>query len=506
MNKKSALLYFILTLILFLGLWFRLKGISTNHSFWSDEAFVSSFSQDIITGKTSWIKGASMVGYQPLQIVVTAFSFMIFGISEFSARLPTVLFGVIGIFFAFLVAKKLSNWSGGLLAAFLMAFSQLNLSHATQAKPYVVLQTLFLVQIYLLIKLIDKKKLSALVMLFITTCIVYFFHSLAVLFWISFGITLIVTYFLNLKKLIQKPLIVLGILLSIVLVMYFFGIFKELIILFKPLNGRFLFAYSNTVFLKNIFLRQYGIFLIPAVLSFLMIDKKYRGLIAGIICYIFVLLFMWNFRSYSHNMRYLMTFFGFIFVFFGVFLGKITDLLYLKFQSASWRTNLKLIPILVLITIYISSYKIVCTPQNYYSPNLDLYGDVQNADYKTMFAWIEKKYGNDINKIAIFDDLIDSERFYLNRSSNAYFMKGAIKPYPHPINKIMILCSLDDFLKQKARYQSGILIIEDWESFLPEDIKQYAKKNLRLEYRVEKMTVGGERDIWPLEVRSWGMN
>ncbi|PIP64124.1 hypothetical protein COW96_04270, partial [Candidatus Roizmanbacteria bacterium CG22_combo_CG10-13_8_21_14_all_33_16] len=61
-------------------------------------------------------------------------------------------------------------------------------------------------------------------------------------------------------------------------------------------------------------------------------------------------------------------------------------------------------------------------------------------------------------------------------------------------------------LKQKARYQSGILIIEDWESFLPEDIKQYAKKNLRLEYRVEKMTVGGERDIWPLEVRSWGMN
>ena len=501
MGKKNVLVYLILTIILSLGLWLRLKGIVTNHSFWSDEAFVSSFSRDIVTGKTSWIKGASMVGYQPLQIIVTAFSFIFFSISEFSARLPMVLFGVLGILFAFLVAHKLSNWSGGLLAAFLMTFSQLNLAHATQAKPYVVLQTLLLIQIYLLIKFINSKKTLTLFMLFFTTCVAFFFHSLAVLFWVPLGITLIVTFFHNIKELIRKSLIMFCILLFAVLIMYFFGVFKELFLLFKPYNGHFLFVYNNTMYLKNIFFRQYGILLIPAVLSFLLIDKKYRRLAAGLSSYVVALIFLWNFRSYSHNIRYLMTFFGLIFVFFGIFWGKIGEKANEKFRIKSFQ----LLPLLIIVLIYFSGYKIVRMPQTYYSPNLGLYGDVQNADYKTMFTWIEKKYGNDLDKIAIFNDLIDTERFYLERSSNAYFIKGTIKPRIHPINNIIIYGTLSDFLKQKARYKSGILIIEDWESFLPEDIKQYAKKNLRLEYRVEKMAVGEERDVWPLEVRSWGM-
>jgi len=500
-----------------MGLYYRIFGITSNHSFWADEAFISSVSRDIVTEKTSLIKGASILRYQYLQIVITAFSFSLFGISEFSARLPMVLFGVLGIFFAFLVAKKLSNSSGGLLAAFLMAFSQINLAHATQAKPYVALQTLLFVQIYLLIKYVNVRRPLTLIMLFFITCLAYFFHPLAILFWIPLGITLIIIYFNNLKILIRKPLFIFGIFSFITLTMSLFGIFNELNNLLKPSNGRVLFVYNNTMYLKNIFLRQYGVYLLPALLSFLLISKKYCSLFVGLISYVIVLLFMWNFRSYSHNMRYLMTFFGLIFVFFGVFWGKLSEKISERLSADSRVASLprmtvrtllamcsKTLPLIILAVVYISGYKIVQTPQVYYSPNLDLYGDVQNADYKTMYSWIEKKYGKDLDKIVILNDLIDSERFYLKHSSNAYFMKGINKPTIHPINKTKMYGTLGDFLNQKTQYKKGILIIEDWESFLPEDIKQYAKQNMRFEYRVEKMSVGGERDIWPLEVRSWG--
>ncbi len=502
MNKRNIVFYLLLTIIVSVGLWFRLKGISSNHSFWADEALVSSFARDIIQHKLSWLNGISAINYAPLHTMTVAIFFLIFGVSEFTARLPTVLFSGLGIVFAFLVARRLSRESGGILAAFLMAFSQLNLAHATQAKPYLTLQTLFLILIYLLIRYTDHRKSLYLIAAIGITCLASFFHSLGILFWIIVAEVFFIIHHYSLKKLIDNPWCILALLLIIGLIIYSFGITQHLSLLFKPLNNRMIFVFNNSMYLKNLLLRQYGIFLIPAVLSFFFISKKYRLILWGLISYGFVLLFLWNFRSYSHNLRYLISFYGLIFVFFGVFWSWVGEFLYLKFKIS----NFKFVPILVLIIVYISGDKIVRTPQSYYSPNLDLYGDVQNADYKNMYSWIEKKYGNKLTQIAIFNDLIDTEKYYLQRHSNAYFMKGINPPQPNKVNGVMIYDTLSDFLKQKSLYPKGILIIEDWESFLPENIKQYAKKNLKLEYRVEKMSVGEDRDIWPLEVRSWGMD
>ncbi len=68
----------------------------------------------------------------------------------------------------------------------------------------------------------------------------------------------------------------------------------------------------------------------------------------------------------------------------------------------------------------------------------------------------------------------------------------------------MIYGSLNQFLQQKSKYEKGILIVEDWESILPEDIKQYAKKNMKRELRVKGLPQA-KGDIWPIEVYSWGL-
>ena len=82
-------------------------------------------------------------------------------------------------------------------------------------------------------------------------------------------------------------------------------------------------------------------------------------------------------------------------------------------------------------------------------------------------------------------------------------MKFTTKPYKHKIANAMVYGSLKDFKKIMKDHPQGLLIMEDWESFLPEDIKQYAKKNLKLELRVESLREAPD-DPWPLALYSWG--
>jgi hypothetical protein len=64
--------------------------------------------------------------------------------------------------------------------------------------------------------------------------------------------------------------------------------------------------------------------------------------------------------------------------------------------------------------------------------------------------------------------------------------------------------SLQSFKNEIKNNPQGFLVVEDWQSFTPEDIKEYAKNNLKLEIRVDSMAVSPD-DKWPLELYSWGM-
>jgi len=83
-------------------------------------------------------------------------------------------------------------------------------------------------------------------------------------------------------------------------------------------------------------------------------------------------------------------------------------------------------------------------------------------------------------------------------------MKFTKKPYKHHTANAMIYGSLADFKKIVKKYRRGLLIIEDWQSFVPDDVKEYAKKNLKLEFRVESLKEAPD-DPWPLALYSWGM-
>lgn len=496
--KSKTLPYVFLFLILAVGFYFRLKGISSDHSFWADESYIASLSRDLVLGKFALTELYSYAGgsYQPLQVIVMTLSFLLFEISEWSARIPSVIFGTIGILFAYLVASKFSNKAGGLLAAFLYAFAELNLAYATQARPYAALTTIILALIYFLQvlsgkELPQKKQILLHVGVIGLSFAAWLFHIVSSLFFLLYAGFILIHYRAKLLSYTQKnPLIVAGGTLLFLLFIYFSQTYVHLLNLGSV-------TVNNVTYLRELFARQYLFLVLPAIFGLLIAYKKYIGTVFGIGLWGAALLFLWTFFKPSHNIRYILPIFPILYVFFAVFWAQIGEKMFNK-QSA-------LICGIIAVILLTGGYKISRKPALYYSPNADLYADVQNANYKSAFSFIEEKYP-DYNDMVIFNDIIDAQRWYLTEKpdANAYFAKHAIPARPHVVNNVMEYGTLKEFLKEQSKYEQGLLIVEDWESILPKDIKQYAKKNMKLEYRVESLDVS-PTDKWPIEIYSWGM-
>jgi len=437
-----------------------------NYSFWSDEAYISSIAMQWVTGKISLFSALNSPGivYQKLQMLMVALFFKLFGISEMTARLPSMIAFFIGIIVIFFLAKKLSNIYGGILSAFLYAFSHLNLAYATQAKPYAAIETILLIILYLL----TNKKINHLLIIFLCS-IAALLHSIGVFLWILYGIYLL----FNIRKTN----------IFIIVLTFTIGFIFAYSNILSFISAGQSFPYNHLYQSVKLFAYKYSFISLSAFFGFIWLFKKNKTISIALLIYSLVVFIMATFQQYIFNIRYVLFLFGIIFLYFGIFWAKVGEH---YMPKRKW-----LIPIVVMILLYATGYKIVRLPQAYYNPNIDKYGDVQIANYKDFYAQLKKRFP-DYKKLYVINDTFDAENWYFGRYSNAYFMK--FTPYG----------TLADFKKTIAQHPQGLLIMEDWESLLPEDIKQYAKKNLKLELRVESLREAPD-DPWPLALYSWGI-
>lgn len=479
-----------------------------NYSFWADEAYISVIASQLALNKLSSIEAFSLPGitYQRLHVFVLSLFFKVFGVSELIARLPSILGFLLGVVVIFFLARRFSSVYGGLLSSFLYAFSHLNLAYATQAKPYITIEAILLLVLYLLS---DKKKVNH-ALVIILCSVATLLHSIGVFLWIIYFMSIILRL-KNLKiKKLNKEYVAIAIIVIGIAGLF---IFPMIISLFR--NG-LPFKYNNLYQITKLFTYKYLFISSCAFFGFVWNTKKYKSLHFEIITYVLIVLIFVAFVSYTFPIRYVLSFFGILFLYFGIFWAKVGEKYdnNLKFsipyfaKASKGKFNLKLsgkaiIPLTVLILLYASGYKIVRWPQAYYNPNIDKYGDVQIANYKDFYGELKQKFP-DYKNIYVVNDTFDVEYWYFGRYSNAYFMKFVTKPYQHPtVKQAMIYGSLDDFKKVMVQHPQGLLIMEDWQSFLPDDIKEYAKKNLKLEFRVESLKEAPD-DPWPLALYSWG--
>lgn len=472
-----------------------------NYSFWADEGYIAAIALQFFVGKISLFTAWSIPGitYQRLQIVSVSLFFKLFGISEFAARLPSILFFFFGVIVILFLAKKLSNTYGGLVASFLYGLSHLNLAYATQAKPYSAIEFIALSVVFVLTCLKNEKKLNRIflyhTLLILLLTFATLLHSIGVLLWSMYFALIIIT--LTRSRIVSIKYVRYAFVAFFVTSVGAVGYIFVWPFFLSLLKGAAILPYNHMYQFVKLFFYKYALITACALCGYSWIFKKHKALSIIVFAYACLVFFMANFRIYIFNIRYVLSLFGILFLYFGIFWAKVGERYQFKIGGKA------IIPLTVIVLLYATGYKIVRWPQAYYNPNIDKYGDVQIANYKDFYGELKQKFP-DYKNMYVVNDTFDVEYWYFGRYSNAYFMKFTEKPYKHHTADAMIYGTLADFKKIMEQQPQGLLIVEDWQSFLPDDIKEYAKKNLKLEFRVESLKEAPD-DPWPLALYSWGL-
>lgn len=137
-----------IALILLVGLVMRL--VSIGQSLWLDEAttaLVSKMSFNQIF--TNFLPNDF---HPPLYYLVMKFWVDIFGNSEISLRIPSVLFGLVTVYLTYLIAKKIFNKNVAIASSLLLSTSGLAIYYSQEARMYGMAAMLVALAVYLYIR------------------------------------------------------------------------------------------------------------------------------------------------------------------------------------------------------------------------------------------------------------------------------------------------------------------------------------------------------------------
>lgn len=141
--------------ILIIG--FLLRLLNLNQSLWLDEAI------NVIAVKSHSLYGmitqyAVADFHPPGWFIILWIWGKIFGYSEISVRLPSVLFGVLTILVMYLIGKKLVNNKFGFISALLLTVNPLHIYYSQEARMYSMAAFAVTLNMYLFINLLKSSK------------------------------------------------------------------------------------------------------------------------------------------------------------------------------------------------------------------------------------------------------------------------------------------------------------------------------------------------------------
>jgi hypothetical protein len=495
MHKSFLLLLFTITLI---GFYFRYVGIASNYSFWTDESNVTLYSRSIIDSGLPVLANGYTTGiYQVALHYLVALFFFILGISEFSARLPFVLFGSLSVFLAGIITRKITNSTiSGLYVAGLIGFLQIQLSYSTQVRPYIMIEFLSFILFYLMVSYKKVYGVKYLIYGTIVGIIGVLFHLSASLLLIAWGMFVASLYLPKKKDLSVKKLgmLVGGVGLLFIAVVGFIQLFSIVkISYFDFLNPK-----NNISHLNLFFLKTYWFLSLPAILGLWYLLRKNLGIVLFFLAWAGPLIFLWTFYSVVHNIRYLVPVVGWLVILSAVGIHAVFE---------KWKLPTILYGAIFIVLVFITNNKILIMPKDYYTPNNDFYGDVQNADYKSVFAELDQMYGEQLQTMAIFDSWNDRSLWYLKRPPSALFLQKEMimsDGRTDPMTNAEIFTNVEQFKQAQSKYEQGIVFIEEWQSPMSDEIEQYVIVNLKFEFRKDGFS-SDPKDRWPVSVYSWGL-
>jgi hypothetical protein len=197
---KNYIKYLII-LVVWYAIFLRLYNLWIQ-SFWIDEGFSSYVSMEFFE---KWWDFKKPEYY--LHNISQVINFNLLWISDFSARLPSVLFSVLNILLVYLISINL--WKDkkiAIISVLIFSFLTWEIIWARQARFYTLLQLLFSINIYYLIKIVKDFSFKYLYLWILFSYIWILFHpflysNVAILF-----LWLIYLFYLNYKKINLKDI------------------------------------------------------------------------------------------------------------------------------------------------------------------------------------------------------------------------------------------------------------------------------------------------------------
>ncbi len=169
MKKPKKINWEIIALIAILvfGLFLRVYSLGSS-PFWIDESISTNAAKQVL--KIGFPVSDSGMSHGAYFLHTSMAFFMLFGETEFFARIVSVIFGLLTIFLAYKIGKGYST-STGLISALLFSVFYLEVFFSRQSRYYQLLQLAFFASLYFLYRSKDKK-------LFLIPSILCFFIAL----------------------------------------------------------------------------------------------------------------------------------------------------------------------------------------------------------------------------------------------------------------------------------------------------------------------------------------
>lgn len=211
---KKILLILILFLSLVLRIW-KIDSFPVGLN--SDEAALGYNAYSLLTtGKDehghSWPVNLESFGdFKPAGYAYLLIPFVkIFGLTEFAVRLPSVIFGVLGVLGIFLLVRELTNENHALLSALLLSISPWHLHFSRGAWETNVATTLLVIGLWSFVKWLKNKKLLSLWFWVLGFASSMYFYQSARLIAPALGFGLLILYWKDFWKQKRQFLIAAG--------------------------------------------------------------------------------------------------------------------------------------------------------------------------------------------------------------------------------------------------------------------------------------------------------
>ncbi|MBM3205547.1 hypothetical protein FJZ41_01700 [Candidatus Shapirobacteria bacterium] len=506
MKAKNKFILIMVLLLLAMGLFYRLYGLGQNHSFWTDETQTAVFARAILQrGLPVLENGYTPTVYLPFWYYFPAFFMKMMGVNELAARLPSVIFGALTILAVFWLGKEMFNKNVGLLSALLVTFLKIEILWSRQARPYQLLQLLYLLAIFFFMRFLnlfkrDKKlEIRYFIWAIIIALLAAAIHPLGLLLFVYFFFYLVLFRWDILKKIYQSfNKVILGFLLVLLIVLLWqLNLLVALKTFFYGSWGE-TFKFHNHLYYYRVFLWQnYGLVSVLAFFGLIWALFKRSKINVFLVVLLVIHLGFISFRLNQPFVRYL-------YIIFPIFI--------LLAAYMSWEIISKIIKkekFALLVMIFLSfllmafNSKFALKPQTVYSLNEDMQ-EIPEVDYQKIYEIVKTKLSE--NPQAVYmANWNDHAVWYLGEGSLNYLLRvTSSADEKDPLSGAIFLKSLESLKEVIAKNPQGLILLESWESELPEGTRDFIRNNLKKEYEVDRLYEQQPR-FWPVEIYSWGI-